>query len=94
MVVALDNPAAGLARLSERMAIYQAWANTAKGEGVGLAKWTLQQLGNVADALGQQSLPNRCDDAAKAQMLLGYLARPEARTTAEHETDSNTSKEV
>lgn len=94
MPVALDNPAAGLARLSERMAIYQAWANTAKGDDVGLAKWALQQLGKVADELGKQPLPDRCGDAGKAQMLLGYLARPEARTTPESRNSSDTNKEV
>lgn len=75
MAVALENPIAGLARLSERIAPYQAWANTASGEGVGLAKWTLQQFGRVAQELGEQVIPVNCSDADKAQILMGYLAR-------------------
>ena len=77
MPVALENPTAGLARLSERIVPYHAWANAATGDGIGLAKWTLQQFGQVADELGKQALTERCNDAEKAQMLLGYLARPE-----------------
>ncbi len=77
MTTALDNPTAGLARLSERIAPYQAWANTATGEGVGLAKWVLQRYQHVTEELGKQTLPQQCEDADKAQMLLGYLARIE-----------------
>jgi hypothetical protein len=75
MSVALDNPVAGLARLSQRIAHYQAWANTFSGDEAGLAKWTLRQLGETACALGKHAIPQRCSDAEKAQMLLGYLAR-------------------
>ena len=78
MPTALNNPTAGLARLSERIAPYQGWANTVVGEGVGLAKWALQRLGSVTEELGKQTLPEQCKDADKAQMLLGYLARIEA----------------
>ncbi|MFI5167979.1 MAG: hypothetical protein ACHQQS_15330 [Thermoanaerobaculales bacterium] len=78
MQVALDNPAAGLARLSARIGPYQAWANTTAGEGVGLAKWALGQLGRATNELGSIPLPSKCDDAARAQMLLGYLGRVEA----------------
>jgi len=77
MPTALENPTASLARLSERIAPYQAWANTATGDGVGLAKWALQQLGQVTGELSKQTLPEHCNDMDKAQMLLGYLARPE-----------------
>jgi hypothetical protein len=89
MPVALENPNAGLARLSERIAIYQAWANTASGEGLGLAKWALQQIGLVASELGGQTLPDCCNDVAKAQMLLGYLARPERKSDIQPETIQN-----
>jgi len=74
---ALDNPVAAIARLSERIAVYQAWANTATGNDVGLAKWTLQQLDKVASAISRQTLPDRCSDEIKAQVLLGYLAHLE-----------------
>jgi len=82
MVQALDSPMLGLARLSDRIAVYHAWARTATGDGVGLAKWALGQMGKVADELGALAVPDRADDAAKAHMLLGYLARPE-RAAAE-----------
>ena len=75
MQVALDNPVSGLARLSARIGPYQAWANTADGEGVGLAKWALAQLGRVTKELGSIPLAAESDNAARAQMLLGYLAR-------------------
>lgn len=77
MAAALNNPTAALARLSERIIPYQAWANSVSGDGVGLAKWTLQQFSRVAKELGEQTIPERCSDAEKAQVLLGYLARPE-----------------
>jgi hypothetical protein len=71
---ALDNPGSGLARLFERLRVYQAWAKTAQGENVGLAKWVIGQLGKTAEELSRLDLPGRCGDAAKAQMMLGYLA--------------------
>lgn len=40
-----------------------------------LAKWALSQMGQVANELADADLPTRTDDAAKAQMLLGYLER-------------------
>ena len=75
MQVALENPVSGLARLSARIGPYQAWANTADGEGVGLAKWTLAQLGRVTEELGSIPLAAKRDNVARAQILLGYLAR-------------------
>ena len=75
MSAAIDNPIRGLARLQQRLMIYQAWANTALGEGFGLAKWVLTQMGNVSHELALLDLPDRTNDEDKAQMLLGYLAR-------------------
>lgn len=75
MPIAMDRPAAGLARLAERLLLYQSWANTAAGDEVGLAKWALGQLARASLELGRLRLPEFCDDAAKAEMLLGYLAR-------------------
>jgi len=74
MSVAMDDPTAGLARLSERILIYQAWANTASGD-VGLARWTLGEYRRISEELGKMNLPDRISDADKAQMLLGYLSR-------------------
>lgn len=72
--IAMENPERGIARLFERLRIYQAWAQTASGDDVGLAKWSLGQIGRIADGLGHQTLHTRADDAAKAKMVLGYLA--------------------
>ncbi len=79
MSAASDNPLRGIVRLRERLTVYQAWANTAKGDGLGLAKWALGQMGSVATELAGLDLPDRADDAAKAQVLLGYLARLEGK---------------
>jgi hypothetical protein len=75
MATAIDNPERGLVRLRERIMIYKAWADKVNGEKYGLAKWALSQMGQVANELAGVDLPTRTDDAAKAQMLLGYLER-------------------
>jgi hypothetical protein len=74
MHTALDNPTKGLARLSERLPIYQAWATKVQGDDVGLAKWVLGQMGQVSAGLENTSIPTQADDAVKTQILLGYLA--------------------
>ncbi len=79
MPIAIDNPEEGIARLNERLMIYKAWADKVNGEEYGLVKWALGQMGQVARDLADCDLPNRTDDAAKAQMLLGYLARSESK---------------
>ena len=93
MCVALDNPEDAFGRLAERILIYQSWANTAGGEGLGLAKWTLGQMGQVSNELASCEVPKRTNDADKAQILLGYLARPEGRVPGNLETN-NTDTEV
>lgn len=75
----IDNPERGLARLGERLRIYQSWANTAQGRDFRCAKWVLSQMGKVSSELASIDLPDRTNDADKAQMLLGYLARSEAK---------------
>ena len=87
MSTAVDNPERGLARLRERLMIYQAWATKVQGDEYRLAKWTLGQMGLVSRELARLALPDRTDDADKAQMLLGYLARPEAKTLEELPSD-------
>jgi hypothetical protein len=79
MPIAIDNPEEGIARLNERLMIYKAWADKVQGEEYRLVKWALGQMGQVARDLADCDLPNRTDDAAKAQMLLGYLARSESK---------------
>ncbi|MEW6352089.1 MAG: hypothetical protein AB1646_23810 [Thermodesulfobacteriota bacterium] len=71
----MDNPERGLARLSDRLRIYQGWAYSAQGEETKLAKWSLTQIGDVCEKLSGLDLPTRTNDAGKAQILLGYLAR-------------------
>jgi hypothetical protein len=95
MPAAMDNPERGLARLTERLMIYQAWANKAQGDEYRLAKWTLGQFGLVSSELAKLPIPVRANDADKAQMLLGYLARFGGKTPEESATESATDpKEV
>jgi hypothetical protein len=69
MPAALDSPVAGLARLSERLPLYYRFAPTElRGE-----------VAEVEQAIDKDGLPERCGDMEKAQMLLGYLARPDLR---------------
>lgn len=75
----IENPVKGLARLRERLMIYQSWANTAQGPDFRLAKWVLSQMSKVSSELAGIDLPDRTNDADKAQILLGYLARSEAK---------------
>ncbi len=75
MPTALEQPTQALALLSQRVLPYQAWAKTVQGGDVGLVKYFLGEMGKLSNELASLPLPERCDDAAKAQMLLGYLAR-------------------
>jgi hypothetical protein len=75
MHIGLINPTDALSRLAERILIYQAWANTAPENKTGLAGWALGELGKVTEELRTMQVPKTCDDAAKVQVLLGYLAR-------------------
>jgi len=74
MPAALEQPTQALALLSQRLLPYQAWAKSAQGEEARLAKFFLAEIGKLCHGLVAQPLPERCDDKAKAQMLLGYLA--------------------
>jgi hypothetical protein len=71
MPTALDNPVAGLARLAERLPLYYRCADAA----------LRAELAEAEQALDRENLPERCGDADKAQMLLGYLARPDLLTS-------------
>lgn len=66
-----NDPRRGLARMRERIRVYQGWAAT---RGSALARWSLGEMGRISTDLAQ-SLPERMNDAAHAQFLLGYLAR-------------------
>ncbi|MDP2895133.1 MAG: hypothetical protein Q8Q12_01070 [bacterium] len=77
VTTAMENPQAALARLGERLPVYQAWAQTAQGEQLGLAKWALREMGRISAQLAEWELPSSANDGQKAELLLGYLARPE-----------------
>ncbi|MFZ5524630.1 MAG: hypothetical protein ACOY9D_11205 [Pseudomonadota bacterium] len=78
MATALEEPEKALALYAQRILPYQAWARTAKGDEGKLAGWFLSELGKVCSDVALANVPNRCADADKAQMMLGYLAKNES----------------
>lgn len=77
MATALEEPEKALALYAQRILPYQAWAKTTGGDGAGLAKYFLSELGKVCSEVALVDVPSRCADMDKAQMLLGYLAKTE-----------------
>lgn len=83
MPTALEEPVKALALYCNRILPYQAWAKTVSGDPARLAHYFLNALGRVCSELGEPcsdaplSIPERCADVDKAQMLIGYLARSE-----------------
>lgn len=75
----LDSPVRGLARLSERIAVYKAWIDRSHGEEFKLAHWAQNEMGKISERLSELTLPNSTDDEMKAQILLGYLAHTESK---------------
>lgn len=75
MPVAADNPEDAIDRLRERMNIYQAWAFKVSGEEYRLAKWVVGQMGEICNAM-MRPLPTITDQTFRAELFLGYLARP------------------
>jgi len=67
MAACLENPQAGLARLAERLPLYQRVAGVELGA----------EVAEIVRHIDADNLPNRATDEHKAQMLLGYLARPD-----------------
>jgi hypothetical protein len=82
MTTALEEPEKALALYAQRILPYQAWAKTTGGEGTGLAKYFLSELGKVCSEVALVDVPSRCTDMDKAQMLLGYLAKTEKSDSA------------
>ncbi len=72
--MAMQSPRRALTVLSNRMAVYLAWAERFQGEEAGLAKWTRKELGRVSGLLKEQDLDLRVSSNGKAEVLLGYLA--------------------
>jgi hypothetical protein len=85
--LALENPTSALARLSQRIGVYQAWTRKEQDENVRLARWAVGEIGKVTAELADKELSSSTTDAEKAQILLGYLAMPRKSTP----DDSNNS---
>lgn len=77
MPAAADNPEDAIDRLRERMNIYQAWATKVSGEEekYRVAKWAVGQMGDICHAI-KRPLPIKTDQTFRAELFLGYLARP------------------
>jgi hypothetical protein len=74
MVAALDSPTQALAQLALRIAPYLGWARTNSTDSTGLSRYFLKEFGLVESKLRDKALPTRLDDAARAQLLLGYIS--------------------
>jgi hypothetical protein len=74
MVAALESPTQSLAQLALRIAPYLGWARTNSTDSAGLSRYFLKEFGIVESKLRDKALPTRLDDAARAQLLLGYIA--------------------
>lgn len=85
---AADNPRDAVDRLRERMTIYKAWADKGDGEEYRLAKWAVSQMGQVCHQLSQLPLPTQTDQAFRAELFLGYMARPSSERDHVAEIDA------
>lgn len=75
MTAALNSPVQALAQLGLRIKPYYGWAQTNKNEKTaGLSRYLIKLCGTTAEELSKYELPQRLNDAEKAQLLLGYLA--------------------
>lgn len=74
MVAALDSPTQALSQLALRIAPYLGWARTNSTDSAGLSRFFLKEFGLIEEKLRNIALPQRLDDAAKAQLLLGYIS--------------------
>ena len=79
----MTNPKKALGQMWNRIRIYQGWAQR---DGTRLARWTLGEMGLRTPGLAE-GLAERMDDAGKAQLLLGYLARWEKKEGKEEGTE-------
>jgi len=74
MVAALDSPTQALSQLALRIAPYLGWARTNSTDSARLSRFFLKEFGLIEEKLRDTTLPQRLDDAAKAQLLLGYIS--------------------
>ncbi len=77
--IALDNPVSAFDILSRRINVYQAWTKKEKGEQAKLGRWAVGELGKISDLLAEKTLPASTTSVERAQILLGYLSRPEKK---------------
>lgn len=77
--MAIQDPVRAFEVLSTRMPVYLAWAERAKGEKAGLAKWTRNELGRIAGLLKDHNLTPAVNASGKAELLLGYLAKAKSK---------------
>lgn len=85
VATALESPESALALYAQRILPYQAWARTSKASGNGpeaLAKYFLAQLADTCAEISQHDVPQRANDTDKAQLILGYLAKPTSEPKA------------
>jgi hypothetical protein len=75
MAAALDSPEQALAQLALRIAPYLGWAKTNNTDSAGLSHYILKNFSEIEKKLQGQVLPKRLNDADRAQLLLGYLAK-------------------
>jgi hypothetical protein len=83
---AISSPNKGLARMLQRIRVYQAWARGKKG--TGLARWSCGEMGKIANEVAGK-MPARLSEAEQAQLLLGYLARAESNQEKASEEGAN-----
>ncbi|MCD6707167.1 MAG: type I-C CRISPR-associated protein Cas8c/Csd1 [Thiobacillus sp.] len=82
MQTALVSPKSALSIYGQRILPYQAWARTCKASGQGpetLAKYFLSQLGEICSEINLPDITEPISDADKAQIILGYLAKPSSQ---------------
>ena len=84
---ALNDPNKGLARMLLRIRVYQAWARGSKG--TGLARWSCNEIGKIANELEGKLGTRRFSEPEQAQLLLGYLARTESKHEEANEKGVN-----
>lgn len=74
MATSLDSPTQALAQLALRIAPYLGWARTNSTASAGLSRYFLKEIGLIGEKLEGLDFPARFDDAARAQLLLGYVS--------------------
>lgn len=85
MASALESPTQAIAQLAMRIIPYLAWAKTNTTPSAGLSRYFLKEFGEIEPILKNTKFPGRLDDAAKAQMFLGYVSN----SSQKEETTSN-----